>query len=123
MAVLRAGPKSDKYGAPFTSPCLSYTDFVTQTISPHGSVYSPLISTSNSLVASTARASAISFPRIYNMRLYLDDRGVLLFLGAYEQLLYDGLKEFLVLVVSMCSWVLQVFVDALHCRCRVGGNH
>ncbi len=35
-----------------------------------------------------------------DMRLYLDDRGMLLTLGAYEQLLYDGLKNVL------CLWYL-----------------
>ena len=43
-------------------------------------------------------------------------------LGACEQLIYDGSKEILMLVVSMRFWVLQVFVDVLHCKCRIGGN-
>ncbi len=51
-----------------------------------------------------------------DMRLYLNDRGVLLSLGACEQLLYDGSKETLMLVIFMCFWVLQVFVDAPHCK-------
>lgn len=89
---------------------------------PDGSVYSPLIRKSHSLVASTVRASAMSF-LVFDMRLYLNDRGTLLSLGACEQCFMMhhtipyGLRETLMLVVFMCFWVLQVFVDALHCEC------
>ena len=36
---------------------------------------------------------------------------------------YLVMFESFMLVGFMCFQVLQVFVDALHCKCRVGGNH
>ena len=74
---LESSPEIRQVWGPFTLPFSSYKGIVTQTISPNGSVYSPLISTSHSLVAATARASAISLSSYLDVRLYLDDRGML----------------------------------------------
>ena len=58
--------------------------FVIQTITPNGQVYSPLVLTSHPLVASTARAPAISASSYVDVRLDRDDRGTLLSLGAAQ---------------------------------------
>ncbi len=65
----RVAPESDKYALPFTLPFLPCTDFVVQTINPNGSVYSPLMSMSRPLVASTVRASAISASSYVDVRV------------------------------------------------------